>query len=585
MGWSLHRVWAAALAVGMLLQAELYARTPLEKLRSNVSSFSLSEDDALLFHTGNKRVVVLADNAGKIGAILVHCKSRDEKVFVDERAILDLIESNEEPKIIYSKDGYSALYLYEDTASEAADDTKSIVNENRLVAVYNITRAGNNSWLPSRWHDGGVSFRCYRGKLAAEITVDLTKEYVEYAEVRISTRFRNISPQDLLSFDSAPATRSKNKQRRTRAASLGGQVLASDPDDDFHLILFREVYLIGSTDRLKDAGRNGVDLEHYIFPGFDFPVREATLKTVLVPVSNPLAGRLNREPLKPRLTANQLDRLMGGGMNYDELHWWKMGNTRVCAIANEKGDVEGFIVLGDSSSVSAVERVFSSPNALVRVNMKDNQGALLLYPSRLKEEPLPGKRLETVLRGLLTRGGVCKSLWMENDLLHMELETRAKNMTLHVALDAGRSIVSRIYADANMPSQSAGEKEICRMFGLTGRELREEGERKSMENAVRGRLVYVSEDAHELVLTYGEKSRYYTAGNVSQVRDANLRSPRSYPNGTPWGAGTNATMPTEIFNPASPNYNKKPAKDVAKKPTPLSPEEARKAYIDYLRKL
>ena len=87
------------------------------------------------------------------------------------------------------------------------------------------------------------------------------------------------------------------------------------------------------------------------------------------------------------------------------------------------------------------------------------------------------------------------------------------------------------------------------------------------------------------MLTYGERSRFYTAGDIKYLRDANIRSPRSYPAGTPWGAGANATMPTEIFNPASPKYNKKPAEDVAKKNRPLSPEEARKAYIDYLRKL
>lgn len=578
MGWSTRGAIAALFAVAVLLRAELCAGTPLENLRARVSSSALSGKDALLFHTEQNRVVVLADQAGRIGAILVRSKSKNHKVSDETNALVSLVESAERPDISYSRDEHSAIILYRKIAENQADESRNIIGTTRLVALYNVTRAGDFAWVPYRWFEGGASFRYYAGKVAAEITVDMTREVVEYAELRVSNRFREIGAEELLAFHSGFSVRGK------LAASLGkrAEVISSNTLDDTHLVLRQDVYLAGKASRLRHACQNGSDSEHHVFPALKFPAKEAVMLRVDKGGRNAMAAKLSRPSGKERLKLGHLYNLLGRGAYREGLHTWKSDKGTFSALVNRGREVEGFIISGDNALVNKLEKVFSTPDKPVRLNMRGGKGALLLYPGEVSSESLPGRSLAVVLRSLLAGGDKCTEVRMENGLLHMSFETRVVNLRLQMVFDAGCAEVKRIHIIPSVANSQSTESEICRMLGLTNPVKMQSETRERWAESLQGRVVYMQRNP-TMVLCYGKNSRYYTVGSSNLVKAANMTAAKRFPAATDWAEGTAATLPEHAFNPED---EKKAREDEPKPaPAPLTPKAAREAYIDYLRKL
>lgn len=255
----------------------LHALTPMEYFRKHVSPTMDSGDDGLLFHTNEGRVLVLADDRGRIGAILVHTKKRTQQAENIVNKLLPLVQSDEEPDISYSKDGYSALVFYAATAEKASGEDESIIEINRLGAIYNIRLKEDEEWLPHRWHDGGISFRYYDdGELAAEITPDLTEETVSYAEIRISNNYRALLPTSLAGHEHRlPDNRAKLRQLSHDMS--GATILSSDSFGSTHVTRRKDVSTVGTTERLRRANKSRRDMGHYIFPEFVFPRQKANI--------------------------------------------------------------------------------------------------------------------------------------------------------------------------------------------------------------------------------------------------------------------------------------------------------------------
>ncbi len=261
----------------------LHALTPMEYLRRHVNPVNECGDDGLLFHTDEGRVLILTDTAERIGAILVHTKKRTQQARELVDKILPLVKSDEDPTISYSRDGYSALVLYEDIAEDVAGDDESVIEINRLGAIYNICNKEDAEWTPHRWHDGGISFRYYEdGNLAAEITPDLTEETVNYAEIRISDDYRSLIPTSLAGHNhKAPSNKTRMRQL---SSELGNAtILSSDSFGSTHVTRRKDVCCAGTTARLRKANKNRRDMSHYIFPDFDFPRQKATITTPSLP--------------------------------------------------------------------------------------------------------------------------------------------------------------------------------------------------------------------------------------------------------------------------------------------------------------
>ena len=154
-----------------------------------------------------------------------------------------------------------------------------------------------------------------------------------------------------------------------------------------------------------------------------------------------------------------------------------------------------------------------------------------------------------------------------------------------MVFDAGSAEVKRIHIIPSVANPQVAEPEICRMLGLTNPVKIQSETRERWAQSLQGRVVYMQRNP-TIVLCYGKKSRYYTVGSSNLVKAANMTAAKRFPAATDWAEGTATSLPQLAFNPEEPEYEKKAQEEEPKPtPSPLTPKEAREAYIDYLRKL
>lgn len=277
----------------MVCPAQLHAITTLPELEQQLSPTQRFGRDALTFHTPESRVLVLADRRGNIGAMLIHSKTRANSITATVEELTRRITHAEQADIRYSADKHSALILYPEICKAARLGSTGLTNCPRLTSLYNAGNCNNSAQTPHYWHDSGVSLRHYNNdKLSFEITVDMSRELVEYAEIRLAkgtSSTRAIAVSGL----QPNLTKAPRNTIRRLSMSLGGATpLSADETSDIYLSRGKDVYCIGSQERLQAANSSRNNINHYIFPPLSMPPAPVQLPTAQpepAPVVQPTA--------------------------------------------------------------------------------------------------------------------------------------------------------------------------------------------------------------------------------------------------------------------------------------------------------
>lgn len=285
--------WRTAIAAAgtiffAVVPAQLSALTTLPELQAQLNNCHRSGNDALSYHTDNARVLVLANQLGEIGAVLLHSKTRSSNLTASEEELLKLITHAERPDVRRSDDGHSVLILYPNICHRQATPHTQITGKDRLSCLYNAYRAVNSKNTPHYWHGSGVSLRNYNGKnLHFEITLDMSAPRVEYAELRMSKK----APAKLNIKQLCGTTLSIPKSLRLvrkLTSQLGGATpIHADEETDTYLTLSKDVYTMGSMARLEQANKNRRGVNHYQFPELVMPEQSATLSQAPQAVQQP----------------------------------------------------------------------------------------------------------------------------------------------------------------------------------------------------------------------------------------------------------------------------------------------------------
>lgn len=256
----------------MVCPAQLLAITTIPELEQQLQSTQRIGRDALTFHTAESRVLALGDRRGNIGAMLVHSKTRANNTSSTVEELTRRITHAEQADVRYSADKHSALILYPKICQAACLGSAGLTNCPRLVALYIAGNRNNTYQTPHYWHDSGISLRYYNNKkLNFEITIDMSSELVEYAEIRVS---KGTSSSRAIAIAGTQPNLSKAPRYTIRrlSMSLGGATpLSADETADVYLSRGKDVYCIGTQERLQAANRARNNINHYIFPPMSMP--------------------------------------------------------------------------------------------------------------------------------------------------------------------------------------------------------------------------------------------------------------------------------------------------------------------------
>ena len=281
----MRKLWRTAFmllgqTILVVCPAQLQALTTLPELEQQLQPTQRFGKDALTFHTGESRVLILADRSGNIGAMLVHSKTRANSITSTVEELTRRITHTEQADVRYSADKHSALILYPEICKSACLGSTGLTNCPRLVAIYNASNRNNGSQTPHYWHDSGVSLRHYdNDKLNFEITVDMSRERVEYAEIRLA---KGTSSSRAIAISGLPPNLSKAPRNTIRrlSMSLGGATpLSEDEMADIYLSRGKDVYCVGTQERLHAANSARSGINHYIFPPLNMPSAPVQLTT------------------------------------------------------------------------------------------------------------------------------------------------------------------------------------------------------------------------------------------------------------------------------------------------------------------
>lgn len=284
----------------MVCPAQLQALTTLPELEQQLQSTQRFGRDALTFHTTESRVLALGDRKGNIGAVLVHSKTRANSIISTVEELTRRITHTEQADVRYSADKHSALILYPEICKAAGLGSTGLTNCPRLVSLYNAGNGNNSYQTPHYWHDSGVSLRHYdNNKLSFEITIDMSRELVEYAEIRLA-KGTSSTRAIALSGLQANLTKAPRNTIRRLSMSLGGATpLSADETADIYLSRGKDVYCVGTQERLHAANSTRNNINHYIFPPLSMPAAPAQL-----PTAQP-EPRPAEEPLTPTSPATE----------------------------------------------------------------------------------------------------------------------------------------------------------------------------------------------------------------------------------------------------------------------------------------
>lgn len=272
-------------AILLACPAQLQALTTLSELKEHVPCSTPLQRDALTFHTDNARVLVLADKSGKIGAVLLHSKTRRSDISALVNNLQTLItHPYGPPRVTRSDDNHAALILYPVDRDSRQEAPRAIVGCDRLTALHNACNSYNGNITPHYWHGSGISLRNYDSDLLYEITLDMSTERVEYAEIRMSKRSKSYLKAHMLT-GIPPSLPNETKQIRRISYRLGGATpIHADETGDIYISRDRcEVYTVGSQQRLQSANKSRNDIKHYIFPALSMP--EPTSAFITLPQS------------------------------------------------------------------------------------------------------------------------------------------------------------------------------------------------------------------------------------------------------------------------------------------------------------
>ncbi len=303
----MRKLWHSAFilmgqTILMVCPAQLHAITTLTELEQQLQSTQRSGRDALTFHTGESRMLALGDSRGNIGAVLVHSKTRASNTVSTVEELTRRITHTEQADVRYSADKHSAIILYPEICKAAGHGSTGLTNCPRLVALYNAGNRNNSRQTPHYWHDSGVSVRHYdNNKLSFEITVDMSRERVEYAEIRLA---KKTSSSQAIAISGLRPNLSKAPRNTVRrlSMSLGGATpLSADEMADIYLSRGKDVYCIGTQERLQAANSARHNINHYIFPPLSMPSAPAQLSPAQAePQTQPsITPSTEQQPLSP----------------------------------------------------------------------------------------------------------------------------------------------------------------------------------------------------------------------------------------------------------------------------------------------
>lgn len=266
-------------AILLACPAQLQALTTLSELSKQVENTQPLQGNALTFHTDEAKVLVLANHKDKIGAVLLHSKTRKSNIAPLISELQKLITHNEQAEVYQSADKHAAIILYPKT-SEPDNFNSPIVGCNRLTALCNACELYNANTTPHFWHDSGISLRNYdkTHDLLYEITLDMSAERVEYAEIRLSKKAKSFLSGHMLT-GITPDLPKDPRQVRKISYQLGGATpIHADEDNDIFICRDKnEVYTVGSRQRLLQANKKRRNIKHYLFPELPMPDKPSPL--------------------------------------------------------------------------------------------------------------------------------------------------------------------------------------------------------------------------------------------------------------------------------------------------------------------
>lgn len=576
----------AAAAFLMTVGSPVWAISTISELSSYLDNSKLSGEDALLFYTKECHVLVLADNEGNIGAVLLHTNNKGDKAEDTVELLSALLSIGEEPEIRYSKDGYSAVMLYESVAELAQNGSDSIVATSRLTTVYNILNTEQKNCTPHRWHNGGISFRSYSdsNNLRYEITPDLTSPIVPYIEIRIA---ENISPQAVPMLAAHDYGLPSNRQTlRMLSSALGGaSPISSNSANDTHLARRKNVYCLGYKRRLHSAYRSREGINHYIFPSFNFPSEEANLS---VSSDESIAKSNTEQQNEKRATLTELRKYFGGGREVDAgLHIYNIDDCRVLALAEPDGRLGAFII----EAVKPAERAKATelrkkllelfPTPLYIHHERSGNCEIIVYHGQQAEKHLINTDRMVALRTMLLNNRRVQRVTPSGDFLKLSYPSKDDDNSHTAYFDLTRPTLNLLTIQSEQISPLS-EVEVVSLLRLTnGNDLSSEDTR-SLEEALNGKLVYIHKK-NKVVTTLGNKTRRYASGTPKEVRKANNQNVRNGDTGSAFASI--GDLPAASTLPTTPFTTQQAATEESAEKHNYTPEEARRAYIDYLNKM
>lgn len=293
----------------MVCPAQLQAITTLHELEQQLKPTQRIGRDALTFHTAECRGLVLGDRHANIGAILVHSKTRANSTASTVGELTQLITHPEQADIRYSADKHSAIILYPEICRAARLNTTGLTGCPRLVSLYNAGNCNNSRQTPHYWHDSGVSLRNYvSNKLTFEITIDMSKELVDYAEIRLAKGVSSTRAFDISGLPTNLTKAPRNTIRRISMSLGGATPLSADETTDTYLSRSKDVYCTGSQERLQAANSIRNNINHYIFPPMGMPAAPAQFSsstTAPQPAAQPLSPTPQPQSTEPSITESQ----------------------------------------------------------------------------------------------------------------------------------------------------------------------------------------------------------------------------------------------------------------------------------------
>lgn len=585
---------AIAAIIIMTAAAPLWAISTHNELTDYLGERAASNgNDAVLFQTKDCTILTLADEEGNIGAALLHSKNKKTGVKETVEQLSSLLSIGEAPMIRYSRDGFSAIMLYEEVAQQAQQQNDALVAISRLVCVYNICNTDQGNCTPHRWHNGGISFRSYNhNTLRYEITPDLTRAVVPYVEIRIAKHISDKAVPMLAAHDyGLPA----NKQTlRLLASSLGGAApISSNSANDTHLARRKDVFCLGYKSNLHSANRARENTGHYIFPSFNLPQQDATLnREADAPITSSTKIQINDN----QVTMKGLRAYMSGGTKVDEnLHIYQIDGCKVTALAEANGKLGAFII--EAIAPAETDKVSTLRSKLLNLfptplyNYRNRNGeceVILFHGKQPKESLLNADRME-VFRTLILNNRGLTNLCSDGQYFKLTYPTREAGNQFTIYFDSTLENTNILTVRANKLSV-ASNSDIIPLLRLPQSDSVDDEDRERMAQALYGDLRYVHKKSKVVVTstnsTSANPNTLYAAGSAKIIRKINQEDTLTPTPISKTSLPEPTTLPTSRFDAASPTPpSETDAANGGKENTSYSPEEARKAYIEYLKNI